>query len=96
MIQHSILPAAIAACAMATLPCAGQATEAAPKALPLAELKAFYLDCDRLAMTRLLAPGEAAICSTAYEELKQRAFNGDFARLLAWYRAQSLSNSATR
>jgi hypothetical protein len=32
--------------------------------------------------------GSVAACSVVYEELKRRAFDGDFDRFLAWSRAQ--------
>lgn len=52
------------------------------------ELKLMYLECDRRAGQTLLGAAEAAHCSMAAEELKQRGFGGDFGRLVAWWQAQ--------
>ena len=57
-------------------------------ALTVDELKLMYLECDRRASQTLLGAAEAAHCSMAAEELKQRGFGGDFGRLLAWWQAQ--------
>jgi hypothetical protein len=66
------------------------------KPLTVAELKAIYLDCDRRAMRGVLGAGEAGVCSVAYEELKKRAFDGDFDKFLAWSRTQSNVKGAAR
>lgn len=50
------------------------------------ELKRFYLACDRASMRGRLAGTEVMHCSLVYEELKRRAFGGDFERFLAWSR----------
>lgn len=65
----------------------------APPAKPQAsagepELKAAYLQCDRLALAQMLDFATAASCSATYEALKARVFGGDFERLLAWWRQQ--------
>jgi len=57
-------------------------------ALTVDELRHIYLECDRRAAQTLLGAAEAAHCSMAAEELKQRGFGGDFGRLLAWWQAQ--------
>ena len=57
-------------------------------ALTVDELKLTYLDCERRAGQTLLSTTEAAHCSMAVEELKQRGFGGDFRRLLAWWQEQ--------
>lgn len=57
-----------------------------------AQLKATYLQCNRLAETTLLDFGTAVHCSLAYEGLKQRVFGGDFQRLLAWSRQQGAAS----
>jgi hypothetical protein len=51
------------------------------------ELKRLYLQCSATSFDRL-GSGGVAYCSVAYEELKRRAFGGDFAKLLAWSRTQ--------
>ena len=59
-----------------------------PAALTADELKVAYLDCERLATAAFLGGADAANCSLIHEELKERVFGGDFARLLAWWQAQ--------
>ena len=57
-------------------------------ALTVDELRLVYLECDRRAGRTLMGAAEAAHCSMAAEELRQRGFGGDFGRLLAWWQAQ--------
>jgi hypothetical protein len=45
-------------------------------------------------MRSQLGSNDIAVCSMIYEELKKRAFHGDFEKLLAWSKAQA--NSAAR
>ncbi len=66
------------------------------KPLTVAELKTIYLDCNARAMRGSVTGGEAAVCSVVYEELKKRAFDGDFEKFLAWSRTQTRVNSAAR
>jgi hypothetical protein len=61
---------------------------AALRRLPEAELKAYYLQCSRAAMQRVLDSQEIALCSIGYEILLQKVFGGDFSALLAWSRTQ--------
>lgn len=56
--------------------------------LPATELKAYYLQCSRAAMQRVLDSHEIALCSIGYEMLLQEVFGGDFSALLAWSRTQ--------
>ena len=51
---------------------------------PLEKLKSAYLQCEQTAVSGRLGTGEIMLCSVLYEELKQRAFGGDFPRLKAW------------
>jgi hypothetical protein len=51
------------------------------------ELKSAYLSCDGAVMNGQLDTAGIRQCSIIYEELKSRAFDGDFERLLAWSRA---------
>lgn len=60
------------------------------------ELKALYLRCNGAALQGRLGSAEIGQCSIVYEELKRRAFDGDFDRLLAWSRAQSAMRTAQR
>jgi len=53
------------------------------------DLKRAYLLCNRTAMKGLMESSTAMQCSILYEQLKQRAFAGDFYKLLEWSMAQS-------
>jgi hypothetical protein len=65
-------------------------------ALSLHELEQGFWYCDRLASTRLVGAAETACCSLVTEAFKQRKFDGDFARLLDWWRERKSSQpSAT-
>jgi hypothetical protein len=61
------------------------------KRMPVAELKSVYLACNDM---RLSQQQRSTImwCSLVYEQLKARAFDGDFEKLLAWSRTQSAAN----
>jgi hypothetical protein len=93
-LEHSAAPAseqsARPARSSAALP-----VSTAPAAMPPSsratpeQLKATYLQCDRLAQETRLDFATAAHCSMVHEELKQRVFAGDFDRLLAWWRQES-------
>jgi hypothetical protein len=61
------------------------------KQVPVAELKSAYLSCSDMILSR--QPRSTIMwCSLVYEELKAKAFDGDFEKLLAWARAQSSAN----
>jgi len=47
-----------------------------------------FMECERLASSSLLGFGDAARCSRVYEQLLRSEFQGDFARLLAWWQAE--------
>lgn len=49
------------------------------------QLKRVYLDCEHHSQQGALPFSQAAYCSTVYEQLKARAFGGDFSRLHAWW-----------
>ena len=51
-------------------------------------LRQDFLDCERQASSALMSSADAARCSTVYEQLLKREFQGDFAKLLAWWQAQ--------
>jgi hypothetical protein len=63
------------------------AHEAAPQAMSIDDLKRSYVSCSDAAMKSRLDSGGTMYCSVLYEELKRRAFGGDFDRLLAWSRS---------
>ena len=69
--------------AVATHAIAQSDMSAAPE-IPIASLKNAYLQCERAAVSGRLGTDEIMLCSVIYEELKQRAFGGDFSRLKAW------------
>ena len=58
------------------------------------ELKTRYLECEARATEAMLGGLDAAECSMVHEELKHRVFGGDYARLLAWWRAQRQVDAA--
>lgn len=57
------------------------------RAMSVEQLKHNYLVCSQRALCGEVSQGEIAICSIIYEELKLRAFGGDFDKLLAWSRS---------
>lgn len=57
--------------------------------------KAFW-DCDVRATQEALSAGDGATCVMLTEALKQRRFDGDFTRLLAWWRQQRHEEYARR
>jgi hypothetical protein len=67
----------------------GQAPHHELKDVAVPELKKAYLACNRVAAGGGLSSGAVMQCSLVYEELKLRAFGGDFMELLAWSKAQS-------
>ena len=50
-------------------------------------LEQLYWDCDRMATQTALPLDTGALCAMAGDELKRRRFDGDFERMLAWWRA---------
>jgi len=92
MVKGHILYAVLVNCALLSPSRAGPPTDVALQQLPMTELKAIYLGCERSAMRGLLGPGEAMSCSIAFEELKRRVFDGDFANFLKWWRTQTHVN----
>ena len=59
-------------------------------AVPIDQLKRVYLACDLAASRQVLDIASAAHCSSVSEALQQRAFDGSFDRLLAWWRSERL------
>jgi hypothetical protein len=62
------------------------------------DLKGAYLACEGSAGGGRMHDAEALLCSIIYEELKQRAFGGDFQSLRRWFRSvtSDLSSTAAR
>lgn len=88
--KPTVLACAFLLCWVATQPVA-QPAAAGAGLRSIEHLKAIFLACDRLSAAAVLPPHQVRSCSTAAEELKLRAFEGDFERLLAWWRAQRTS-----
>jgi hypothetical protein len=75
------LPTCLAALAIS---CAAIAQ--APIDVRTDQLKTAYLVCDEQATQTILDFGEAARCSQIAEALLKQVFDGDFERLLQWWR----------
>lgn len=69
-------------------------TDDEPGAAAIDKLKEAYLACNRDASSGGFNRAGIMRCSMIYEELKQRAFGGDFLRLLEWSSAQSPAQNA--
>lgn len=52
--------------------------------MSIPSLKQEYLECERKALVQKADTGEIMYCSVVYEELKRRAFDGDWRRLRQW------------
>jgi hypothetical protein len=52
--------------------------------MSIEDLKGIYLGCEQAATTRKLNGGDVIYCSLVYEELKEKAFEGDFRRIKSW------------
>ena len=88
-----VLPAALGVAAMAlaalgTPMAQGQSPNGELKDVSKDDLKRLYLSCDRAASSGQLNSTGIMRCSVVYEELRLRAFGGDFDKLRAWSRAQ--------
>ena len=57
--------------------------------LQVEELKAIYLQCDRLASLSFLDSSTAADCSVAAEKLRQIGFDGRADSVFEWWRSMS-------
>ena len=86
----------IAITSLFTVAAFGKSEATDRKPLTVAELKTIYLDCDRRATDRSLSSSEVGACSVVYEELKKRAFDGDFDKFHAWSRTQDNVKRAAR
>jgi hypothetical protein len=62
-------------------------TQAAAQGPSLEALERAFWRCDHAATRGLLDAGTTMECSVATEAFKARRFGGDFAALLAWWRA---------
>lgn len=66
-----------------TLPTHAQPAHSTPAAVTEAEKVFWY--CERRSTAHVLDPGDAFICSGAYEVLLRQKFRGDFSELMAWW-----------
>jgi hypothetical protein len=64
--------------------------------LPVERLEAAYLACDHVSSQRPLLPDESQLCLEVAEALKVRHFDGDFDRLIAWWRAEKQQRAAAQ
>lgn len=55
-------------------------------------LQQAYLNCDKKARNEVLDFDEAMFCTIFADELKQRAFGGDFGQLIAWWQRNKLAD----
>lgn len=65
----------------------GESHPTAPDGSRVETLKAAYLACDRETSSHRMDPTTAGRCMDVSSELMQLAFDGDFDRLIAWWRA---------
>ena len=97
MLKAFARSAAFVAAMLATAPAVrAQSPGIDPDSISIAALKRVYLACNRAVLDGWLDGAGVMQCSVVYEALKQRAFGGDFDRLLAWSRAQSEAGIARR
>jgi hypothetical protein len=59
-------------------------------------LERLFWDCDARATQEVLSPGDGAMCSSVSDMLKLRLFNGDFERMLGWWRTHKAAEYALR
>ncbi len=57
-------------------------------------LKVIYLGCEDSATSQRLAGGDAMYCSIVYEELKERAFDGNSKKIREWLDSRSGTRGA--
>jgi hypothetical protein len=69
---------------LAMLQSAGADERSHISAMSIAQLKDLYVGCEQAAMASKLSGGDVMYCSLVYEELKQKAFEGDFGRIRSW------------
>lgn len=60
------------------------------------ELKSVYLECERGAVLGKLAGDDYAACAVIYEDLKRRAFHGNYSELKVWWDAQLIAQDGFR
>jgi len=101
MIRTHVLAAATAFTTLAALlPAADAQPDPSLAEVPVPRLRAMVVQCDPEPPRRQAQTAAAAFCAAAADELRRRAFEGDHARLLAWWRqaraAQRTAPAAAR
>jgi hypothetical protein len=61
-----------------------------------AKIENAFWHCDVQSMQVALEPGDGVLCERLTDALKQRRFDGDFTRLLAWWQAHKAVEHARR
>jgi hypothetical protein len=69
-------------------PASAEPSRSTVAALSLEHLKTSYLACDKTASETVLDLSAYQRCALIADELLQRGFDGDFDRMLAWWRAE--------
>lgn len=59
--------------------------------MPIEELKSVYLSCEQAATASRLTSDDVMHCSVVYEELKDKAFGGEFRQIMAWLDRQKMA-----
>lgn len=85
-LQGLLAVGALHGVAAAAEPAARQVGASALERAPVSALMSDYLRCDRLASRQRLPTEAAAYCIAVGDELLKREFDGDFDRLVAWWR----------
>ena len=85
---------ALTLAASATQVAHAQSSSAMLKDVPIEALKRVYLSCGREAVGGRLDTSGIMYCSIVYEELKLRAFDGDFGKMLAWSKRHPATRDA--
>ena len=86
LVNHAGVTLLAAAAATAAI---GQVERAPLQSATIDDLKQAYLACDAQAASGRLSTSAIMGCSVVYEELKARAFGGDFEKFLVWSRTRS-------
>lgn len=82
------LAATMVALPLLASPARGDPNRIAAETLQVDALKAAYLACDRDTSRDRMEPATASRCMAISSVLMRRAFEGDFDRLIAWWRAE--------
>jgi hypothetical protein len=88
---HSVAVLLMAPVAAGT---SAQVDEERLRRLPVAELKRAYLACVAASTRERLDQGSAVMCSVVCETLKREALDGDFDKIIARTRAETLPNES--